>query len=44
MTWPRANRVTRRILQQYSYGTAIKRYAEGVQVINGEGMKAVVYE
>lgn len=31
------------ILQQYSYGTAIKRYAEGVAVINGEGMKAVTY-
>jgi len=31
------------ILQQYSYGTAIKRYAEGVAAINGEGMKAVTY-
>jgi hypothetical protein len=31
------------ILQQYSYGTAIKRYAEGVAAINGEGMKAVSY-
>jgi hypothetical protein len=31
------------ILQQYSYGTAIKRYNEGVFAINGEGMKAVSY-
>ena len=31
------------ILQQYSYGTAIKRYAEGVVAINGEGMKEVTY-
>jgi chorismate mutase len=31
------------ILQQYSYATVIKRYAEGVVAINGEGMKAVSY-
>lgn len=31
------------ILQQYSYATVIKRYAEGVVAINGEGMKAVTY-
>jgi hypothetical protein len=30
-------------LQQYSYATVIKRYAEGVVAINGEGMKAVTY-
>jgi chorismate mutase len=31
------------ILQQYSYATVIKRYAESVVAINGEGMKAVSY-
>lgn len=31
------------ILQQYSYATVIKRYAESIVAINGEGMKEVVY-